>query len=421
MNDTNQLLLHRLRNEFKLATGCTDPAAIASAVAQARARLDEEDLASVSKIEVSLSPNIFKNGFMVDIPGSPEKGLPMAAALGFVIGDPHRGFEIFSTLNNEHVIQAKALVSNNIVTVKQIENGTNLTIHVRLLTAHKEIEVLVKNDYLNTVLLKENNQIVFEKDQLVADTLYHRGIRFEDLFQFIEKVPREELDFVEKGLETNQAFLAEALDNPKGFQLGRSLHEQFRSVEDVGMKIRMKTASAVDSRMGGSTLPVMSSAGSGNLGLGGSIPMLVVAEHHALPEEKLWRGTALANLIHLYLKEMTGRLTSVCGGVLVAMGTSAAIVWMLGGSRAQMAGAINHIAVNLTGMICDGANYGCAFKVSTSAAEAYYAAILAMNQCTAESAVGIVAPDVEQTIRNVIDIFVDMNKIDPTIVRAMSG
>lgn len=421
MNDTNQLLLHRLRNEFKLATGCTDPAAIASAVAQARARLDEEDLASVSKIEVSLSPNIFKNGFMVDIPGSPEKGLPMAAALGFVIGDPHRGFEIFSTLNNEHVIQAKALVSNNIVTVKQIENGTNLTIHVRLLTAHKEIEVLVKNDYLNTVLLKENNQIVFEKDQLIADTLYHRGIRFEDLFQFIEKVPREELDFVEKGLETNQAFLAEALDNPKGFQLGRSLHEQFRSVEDVGMKIRMKTASAVDSRMGGSTLPVMSSAGSGNLGLGGSIPMLVVAEHHALPEEKLWRGTALANLIHLYLKEMTGRLTSVCGGVLVAMGTSAAIVWMLGGSRAQMAGAINHIAVNLTGMICDGANYGCAFKVSTSAAEAYYAAILAMNQCTAESAVGIVAPDVEQTIRNVIDIFVDMNKIDPTIVRAMSG
>lgn len=421
MNDTNQLLLHRLRNEFKLATGCTDPAAIASAVAQARARLDEEDLASVSKIEVSLSPNIFKNGFMVDIPGSPEKGLPMAAALGFVIGDPYRGFEIFSTLNNEHVIQAKALVSNNIVTVKQIENGTNLTIHVRLLTAHKEIEVLVKNDYLNTVLLKENNQIVFEKDQLIADTLYHRGIRFEDLFQFIEKVPREELDFVEKGLETNQAFLAEALDNPKGFQLGRSLHEQFRSVEDVGMKIRMKTASAVDSRMGGSTLPVMSSAGSGNLGLGGSIPMLVVAEHHALPEEKLWRGTALANLIHLYLKEMTGRLTSVCGGVLVAMGTSAAIVWMLGGSRAQMAGAINHIAVNLTGMICDGANYGCAFKVSTSAAEAYYAAILAMNQCTAESAVGIVAPDVEQTIRNVIDIFVDMNKIDPTIVRAMSG
>lgn len=421
MNDTNQLLLHRLRNEFKLATGCTDPAAIASAVAQARARLDEEDLASVSKIEVSLSPNIFKNGFMVDIPGSPEKGLPMAAALGFVIGDPHRGFEIFSTLNNEHVTQAKALVSNNIVTVKQIENGTNLTIHVRLLTAHKEIEVLVKNDYLNTVLLKENNQIVFEKDQLIADTLYHRGIRFEDLFQFIEKVPREELDFVEKGLETNQAFLAEALDNPKGFQLGRSLHEQFRSVEDVGMKIRMKTASAVDSRMGGSTLPVMSSAGSGNLGLGGSIPMLVVAEHHALPAEKLWRGTALANLIHLYLKEMTGRLTSVCGGVLVAMGTSAAIVWMLGGSRAQMAGAINHIAVNLTGMICDGANYGCAFKVSTSAAEAYYAAILAMNQCTAESAVGIVAPDVEQTIRNVIDIFVDMNKIDPTIVRAMSG
>lgn len=421
MNDTNQLLLHRLKNEFKLATGCTDPAAIASAVAQARARLDEEDLASVSKIEVSLSPNIFKNGFMVDIPGSPEKGLPMAAALGFVIGDPHRGFEIFSTLNNEHVIQAKALVSNNIVTVKQIENGTNLTIHVRLLTAHKEIEVLVKNDYLNTVLLKENNQIVFEKDQLVGDTLYHRGIRFEDLFQFIEKVPREELDFVEKGLETNQAFLAEALDNPKGFQLGRSLHEQFRSVEDVGMKIRMKTASAVDSRMGGSTLPVMSSAGSGNLGLGGSIPMLVVAEHHALPEEKLWRGTALANLIHLYLKEMTGRLTSVCGGVLVAMGTSAAIVWMLGGSRAHMAGAINHIAVNLTGMICDGANYGCAFKVSTSAAEAYYAAILAMNQCTAESAVGIVVPDVEQTIRNVIDIFVDMNKIDPTIVRAMSG
>lgn len=421
MNETNRLLLSRLRNEFKLATGCTDPAAIATAVAQASARLDEGDHINVRKIEVRLSPNIFKNGFMVDIPGSPEKGLPIAAALGFVIGDPHLGFEIFSSLKSEHVIQAKELVSKNIVTVKQIESGTHLTIHVLLQTADKEIEVLVKNDYLNTVLLKENNQIVYEKDQLITDTLHHRGIRFEDLFQFMETVPLEELDFVKQGLKTNVAFLTEAIENPKGFQLGRSLHEQFRSVEDVGMKIRMKTASAVDSRMGGSTLPVMSSAGSGNLGLGGSIPLLVVAEHYGLSEEKLWRATALANLIHLYLKELTGRLTSVCGGVLVAMGTSAAIVWMLGGSRVQMTGAIHHIAVNLTGMICDGANYGCAFKVSTSAAEAYYAAILSMNQCTAESAVGIVAADFEQTIRNVIDIFVDMNKIDPTIVRAMSS
>ena len=86
-----------------------------------------------------------------------------------------------------------------------------------------------------------------------------------------------------------------------------------------------------------------------------------------------------------------------------------------------MASAIGHVAANLTGMICDGANYGCSFKVSTSAAEAYYAAVLALNGKGGDPAVGIVAEDIDQTIRNVIDIFVDMNKVDPAIVQAMSG
>lgn len=423
MDQLQTLLLKRLKNEFKLATGCTDPAAIASAVARAGTRLNERERNRLRKIEVSLSPNIFKNGYMVDIPGISEKGLPIAAALGFVIERPELGFEIFTELKPDDVIKAKELVAANQVTVRQIDYGTGLTINVRLLTANNEVEVSVKNDYLNTCLIRENGRVVFQQDpqEQETDLLLHQGVKFQDLVQFIESIPVGELSFIEQGLEMNQQFVAEGMRNPKGLRIGRTLQDQFASVDDVGMKIRMQTAGGVDSRMGGSTLPVMSSAGSGNLGLGASIPLLVVVEHYAFSKEKLLRSTALANLIHVYAKELTGRLTSVCGGVLVAMGTSAAIVWLLDGNRQQMASAIGHVAANLTGMICDGANYGCSFKVSTSAAEAYYAAVLALNGKGGDPAVGIVAEDIDQTIRNVIDIFVDMNKVDPAIVQAMSG
>lgn len=277
-------------------------------------------------------------------------------------------------MQNEDVKQAKQLLADNKINILEKEEGSELSIEVKIETFKQEkIEILVKKEYLDVFQIKENDQVVYQKENTEEDSLRQRGVKIEDIVHFIEDVPLGNLAFIAEGLETNDKFVRDGMINPKGLKVGNVLGEHFNSLStgDLGMRIRIMTATGVDVRMRGSSLPVMSSAGSGNLGIGATIPLLAVADHYNLSKEKLIRGTALANLMHLYIKELTGKLTAGCGGVLVGMGTSAAIVWLLDGTITQIEGAMKNVAANITGMICDGANYGCSLKVNTAAAESY--------------------------------------------------
>ncbi|GAH27067.1 unnamed protein product [marine sediment metagenome] len=71
-------LLELLRNGIKPATGCTEPIAVAYAVATAKEQINDE----LKSLEIQVDPNIYKNGLMVTIPGTKEKGLAAGAALG---------------------------------------------------------------------------------------------------------------------------------------------------------------------------------------------------------------------------------------------------------------------------------------------------------------------------------------------------
>lgn len=423
-NSDHSLFIQLLQSEFKLATGCTDPAAIASAVARAAEQLNSRKLADVERIEVELSPNILKNGYHVDIPGTSARGIPLAAALGYVMGDSTVGFEVFRGLQEDQVRLAQKLVEDNKIIIQQKSEGAELSIHVLLTTVHGDVvDVLIKQDYFNTQYIKVNDQSIYINTNDQASKITDLGYTLQDLVHFIEQVPIEQLQFVADGIRTNIDFLEEGLINSRGLQIGKVLHSAHQAdkaspaISDISMRIKMLTAAAVDSRMGGSHLPVMSSAGSGNLGLGGTIPIVVVCEQYKYTDEQRIRAVALANLIHIYMKQMIGRLTAVCGGVLVGMGTASAIVWLQGGGIKQMEGAINNLAANLTGMICDGANYGCSFKVSTGAVEAYFAAVLALQGCMATSTEGIVGESSDQTLRNIAHIFVEMNKMDPVVLQ----
>jgi L-cysteine desulfidase len=256
------------------------------------------------------------------------------------------------------------------------------------------------------------------------DSIAGRGYNFFDLLEFAQTVSVEELDFISSGIDMNKKFVEVGRRQPEGLRIGDVLMRQIDGKEtlaDLGLKIKSAVCAGVDARMGGLSLPVMASAGSGNLGIAATVPLAVVCDHLALGEERLLRATALANLFHIYVKERTGRLTAICGGVLVGMGVSAAIAWLLGGSREQIAGAVKNMAANMTGTICDGANYGCSFKVGAAAAEAYYSAVCALNGSIAASGTGIVSDDVDETIRNVIRLVTRMSALDPIILDMMNG
>ena len=86
-----------IKQEVVPAIGCTEPAAVALAVAKAT-----ETLGSLpDRIELLLSGNIIKNAMGVGIPGTGMIGLPIARALGALIGKSAYGLEVLADVTPE--------------------------------------------------------------------------------------------------------------------------------------------------------------------------------------------------------------------------------------------------------------------------------------------------------------------------------
>ncbi len=150
----------------------------------------------------------------------------------------------------------------------------------------------------------------------------------------------------------------------------------------------------------------MSVAGSGNQGLTATLPVIVVAEEG--PEEfreKKRRALALSILVTVHAKEFLGKLSVLCGcSIAAAIGVTAAVVYLYGGTQEQAELAIKTMTADISGMICDGAKPGCALKIATSVEAAMRAASMARAGRGAGGHDGIVEQDVENTLRNLGDL-----------------
>ena len=76
----------------------------------------------------------------------------------------------------------------------------------------------------------------------------------------------------------------------------------------------------------------------------------------------------------------------------------------MGGNYEQISFAVKNMIANLTGMICDGAKPSCALKLTTGVSTAVMSAMLAIQNKHVTSAEGIIDEDVDQSIRNLIEI-----------------
>ena len=121
---TQEEIIALIKREVKPALGCTEPIAVALAVAKAVEIICENctccgdwRLKADFRLDIAVSGNILKNGMGVGIPGTGMVGLPVAAALGAVCGDSSRGLEVLSALNEEAVTRAKELVAQKKVKV----------------------------------------------------------------------------------------------------------------------------------------------------------------------------------------------------------------------------------------------------------------------------------------------------------------
>lgn len=403
-----QILISLLKQEVKPAVGCTEPAAVALAVARAVNLLSGK----INRVSVKVSPNIYKNAMSVTIPNTGETGLDMASALGMLLRNPEKELELFDAVRPDDIQKAHQILKKGNVKVELAKvkgfyiqakvEGEMGWAEVYVAGSHTNMIKAVVND--NTVFLKDGQDVEMGLETNIDVTSY----TISDFIKTIETIPIEDISFLQEGIDMNLNISRKGLELQPGLGVSVGLKKLVdRGVisNDIINKVRIAVAAACDARMAGLNFPVMTTMGSGNHGIEAIIPVAIVAQEIQAPQEKALRALALSHLVTAYVKQYTGKLSSLCGCTIAAgTGAAAAITWLLGGSLRQIEGAIKNVIGNLTGMICDGAKGGCALKLTTAAGEAIIAAYLALQDIIISSRDGIISQTCEETIKNLGEI-----------------
>lgn len=397
------LILNVLKREVKPALGCTEPIAVALAAATARSQVEGK----IESIAVKVSPNIYKNGMAVGIPGVNRAGIDVAAALGAIAGNPHLKLEVLSEVTPEKVEQALELVDSNKISTGIVHNQGNLFIDVTVHSSHSKGACKIRDRHEKICCVELDDKIVYEDKNLVVEKkcdLYIGDMSIRELVERVENIPYEDLEFLLEGAKMNSAIAEVGLEKSLGLGVGASIARNIEKgiiSDDIIERAVLLTAAASDARMSGYQMPVMSSAGSGNHGLTAILPVVSVAESIKASKEQLAKALAISHLVTVYIKSFTGSLSALCGcAVAASTGASVAIVWLMGGTHEQMGGTIKNMVADVTGVICDGAKTGCALKLSTATAVAVKSALLALDGVIATPENGIVTDSAEQTIKN---------------------
>lgn len=404
MPDIKKTLIELVKKETKPAIGCTEPVAVAYAAAVAKEHFNSE----IQHINVKVSLNIFKNGKSVTIPFTNECGLDLAAALGVVSGDPKDGYYIFKNVNEAALKSAKEMVLNKMINVESVCGFGDVYVDIEIEGASNVTHVILSDNHTHIQKIEVDNKIIYkdekcEKNSQQIDIL--KKLTFKDMRKIAEDVDFDDIAFVLDGVKMNRNAAEQGLKLNKGLHYGAALlklEQQGKISSDPSTKARILTAAAADFRMGGGNNAVTTSGGSGNQGIGIILPISVIADQINASPEKLARALFFGHIINLFVKSYSGKLSSLCGCAIGSgIGASAAITWLLGGNDEQIAGAVENMLANLTGILCDGAKESCALKLSTSASEAVISAYIACSNVIVPKNTGIISSNVEETIANI--------------------
>lgn len=404
-----------IKKEVKPALGCTEPIAVALAVAKACEVLGVSGNTG-AELEVKVSGNILKNGMGVGIPGTGMVGLYIASALALFCGKSAYGLEVLKDLTPGDVDAAKKFVDDKRVCISLAETDKKLYVEAICSCGGYTSRVIIADNHDSIVYVEKDGEVVCDL-RMAQDapdgaaggqkTTLDYKLTVDKIYDFACNTPLEDIEFILEGAEMNMALAREGLKLEYGLRVGRTIldHKHSEVFGSGLMNTCMAlTAAASDARMAGCTLPAMSNSGSGNQGITVSMPVVAAAQELGADREQLARALVLSNLIAIHIKGYLGKLSALCGCVIASTGSSCGIVMLKGGTLEQIKYAIKNMVGNITGMVCDGAKVGCALKVASGVSSSVQSAILALENICISSHDGIIDEDVEKTIQNLATI-----------------
>ena len=422
--NVREQIIALMKREVVPAVGCTEPMAVALCVSRATEALG----CRPEKITALLSANILKNAMGVGIPGTGMIGLPIAIALGALIGKSEYQLEVLKDVCPEAIEQGKQYIDEGRIDI-HLKQGDCDKLYVEVLCegGGHHSTAIISGSHTHFVRVTLDDEVLLD-DQTGHCSDGNEGdieLNLRLVYDFAMQAPLDEIRFILSTRDYNLKAAQESIKGNYGHCLGKTMdrplsHGIFGNT--IFSRILSKTALATDARMGGALIPVMSNSGSGNQGICATNPVAVYAMENENTEEELIRALTLSHLTAIYIKQSLGKLSALCGCVVASIGSSCGITYLMGGDYNRICHAVKNMIANLTGMICDGAKPSCALKIASGVSTALLSAVLAIEGRHVTSAEGIIDDDVDRSIRNLTVIGADaMCATDQMVLDIMTG
>ena len=411
-----------LKAELTMATGCTEPIAIAYAGAKVKEVLDEIP----DHCTVYCSGNIVKNVMAVTVPNSGgARGIDTAAMLGIVGGDANATLDVLHAITPEHIEQMKQLVAEGRCSCELVEGVANLYIRIEAVAGDNTALVEIKDYHSNITRIEKNGEVLFDASKVEPTGVAAPDkslLNVRDILTFADEVDLDDVrDVLENQVRCNSAIAEEGLKNNWGAQVGKSILEG-EDGNGLVNRARAWAAAGSDARMNGCPLPVVINSGSGNQGITVSMPVYVYAKEYGTDHDKFLRALVVSNLISLHQKRYIGSLSAYCGAVSAGTGAAAGIAYMLGESYEVICGVITNSINTLGGMVCDGAKSSCASKIAMAVGMGLLSMDMARKGRVFLPGEGLVEDTIEHTIASVGRMGRDgMKSTDVEILKIMLG
>ena len=420
-NTTKSQIISLIHQEVIPAIGCTEPVAVALAAAKAAEVLG----CRPEKIEVLLSANILKNAMGVGIPGTGMVGLPIAIALGTLIGKSAYGLEVLRDITPEALQAGKTMIEDKLIHIALKENVDKLYIEIICTAGEETSRVIICHEHTHIIYVEKNGVVLTdERKELHCDAVCPEDelkLSFSTVYEFAMEMPVDEIRFILETADLNKKAAQASMLGHYGHTVSKTVSGEFGK-KYMGDSAYTHMLVMTAARMDGAMIPVMSNSGSGNQGIAATLPVLSFAEDIECTEEQLIRALMLSHLMVIYIKQSLGRLSALCGCVVAATGSSCGITYLMGGDKTQISYAIKNMIGNITGMICDGAKPSCALKVSSGVSTAMISALMAMENKVVTPVEGIIDEDVDKSITNLTAIgSVGMEATDKLVLDIMTG
>jgi len=369
------MFIRILNSEMELATGCTEPGAVALTAAEAGQALRKAGVDKAEEITVNASINIIKNAMSAGIPGTDYEGMDYAAAIGALGGDPVYLLEVMNHVPRETVEAAAALVKAGKVKVNVAQVPQKLYIEVIAKGGGHTGRAIVRDLHTNVVLVEQDGAATLDKrdtdtaaagdSDVVTPEQIASFLTVRSIWDYCTKEldpMNDPIDIIRSAVKVNSVISDEGLSKEYGLAIGRNLDLNCRKglmTRDLTTNSMIAAAAGADARMAGAPVSVVANSGSGNQGITATMPVVAAARWLDIDEPTMLRAVTLSNLIAIRIKSKFGRLSNLCGATVAGTGAACGITYLLGGGYHEICCAIQNMVGNVTGMVCDGAKADC--------------------------------------------------------------